>query len=163
MRSTYWGLAGFIRHLCDLLCSSASLSRLNWYGCITLATMTNQVIHGNCMDILPNLADKSVFSVITDPPYGIKLDTWDIPVNIPLFTEHAARLSTGFYCFFGQMPRPWLIGYALPGNLCSTKIMLAGLNAMLLKPMGYREGMKVFLLLNITVATTTQQKADMKM
>ena len=66
--------------------------------------MTNQVIHGNCMDILPDLADKSVFSVITDPPYGIKLDTWDIPVDIPLFTEHAARLSTGFYCFFGQMP-----------------------------------------------------------
>jgi len=56
------------------------------------------------MDILPDLADKSVFSVITDPPYGIKLDTWDIPVDIPLFTEHAARLSTGFYCFFGQMP-----------------------------------------------------------
>lgn len=66
--------------------------------------MTNQVIHGNCMDVLPTLADKSVFSVITDPPYGIKLDTWDVPVDIPLFTEHAARLSTGFYCFFGQMP-----------------------------------------------------------
>ena len=66
--------------------------------------MESQVIHGNCFDILPTLPDKSVFSVITDPPYGIKLDTWDVPVDIPVFTAHAARLSTGFYCFFGQMP-----------------------------------------------------------
>ena len=66
--------------------------------------MKSQVIHGNCFDILPTLPDKSVFSVITDPPYGIKLDTWDVPVDIPVFTAHAARLSTGFYCFFGQMP-----------------------------------------------------------
>lgn len=66
--------------------------------------MESQVLHGNCFDILPTLPDKSIFSIITDPPYGIKLDKWDIPVDIPVFTAHAARLSTGFYCFFGQMP-----------------------------------------------------------
>ena len=26
--------------------------------------------HGDCLDILPTLADKSVDAVVTDPPYG---------------------------------------------------------------------------------------------
>jgi len=33
--------------------------------------VTVQLYHGDCLDILPTLRDKSVDAVITDPPYGI--------------------------------------------------------------------------------------------
>ena len=32
---------------------------------------------GDCLEILPTLADNSVDAVITDPPYGIGKDVWD--------------------------------------------------------------------------------------
>ena len=64
----------------------------------------NQIIQGDCLEVMPTLADKSVDAIITDPPYGINLDKWDKPVDIEIFTGHATRLSKGFYCFFGQMP-----------------------------------------------------------
>ena len=64
----------------------------------------SEVIQGDCLEVMPTLADKSVDAIITDPPYGINLDKWDKPVDIEIFTGHATRLSKGFYCFFGQMP-----------------------------------------------------------
>jgi len=33
----------------------------------------NQVIHGNCLDILPNLPEKSVDLIFADPPYNLQL------------------------------------------------------------------------------------------
>lgn len=63
----------------------------------------SRVILGDCLEVMPGLADKSVDAIITDPPYGINLDTWDKPVDVKGFTAHAARLTKGFYCFFGQM------------------------------------------------------------
>lgn len=64
----------------------------------------SEVILGDCLEVMPGLADKSVDAIITDPPYGINLDTWDKPVDVKGFTAHAARLTKRFYCFFGQMP-----------------------------------------------------------
>lgn len=34
----------------------------------------NRVIHGNCLDLLPNLPDASVELVLTDPPFNIGLE-----------------------------------------------------------------------------------------
>lgn len=64
----------------------------------------NQIIHGDCFDILKNIPDKSIDAVITDPPYGIGLAKWDTVVDIPLFTKEVKRITNGFYAFFGQMP-----------------------------------------------------------
>jgi site-specific DNA-methyltransferase (adenine-specific) len=66
--------------------------------------MESEILHGDCFEILPTLPDKSFFSIITDPPYGINLDAWDNAVDVANFTHHAARITTGFYSFFGQMP-----------------------------------------------------------
>jgi len=33
--------------------------------------MTNQIIHANCFDILPQIKSKSIDLIITDPPYNI--------------------------------------------------------------------------------------------
>ena len=66
--------------------------------------MINQIIHGDCFDILKDIPDGSIDAVITDPPYGIGLAKWDSVVDIPLFTKEVKRVTNGFYAFFGQMP-----------------------------------------------------------
>jgi len=33
--------------------------------------MDYKLYHGDCMDILPTMADGSVDAVVTDPPYGV--------------------------------------------------------------------------------------------
>jgi DNA modification methylase len=67
---------------------------------------TNNIYHGDCFELLPTLPDGCIDAVITDPPYGIKLDTWDNPIDIPTFTRQIKRVlkPNGFYAFFGQMP-----------------------------------------------------------
>lgn len=66
--------------------------------------MVNQVLHGDCLELMRDIPDKSVDAVITDPPYGIGVSHWDSVVDIPAFTAEVKRISKGFYCFFGQMP-----------------------------------------------------------
>ena len=43
--------------------------------------MSYKLIHGDCLEVMPTLADKSIDAVITDPPYGI-----DFKSNGQLFT-----------------------------------------------------------------------------
>ncbi len=47
-----------------------------------------QVIHGDCLDVLPTLASGSVDAVIADPPYGTTACKWDsiIPLG-PMWAE----------------------------------------------------------------------------
>lgn len=60
--------------------------------------------HGDCLEILPSLESKSVDAVITDPPYGIGIDHWDVFKDVEQFTQEVKRICKGFYTFFGQMP-----------------------------------------------------------
>jgi site-specific DNA-methyltransferase (adenine-specific) len=54
--------------------------------------MLNKIHHGDCLNILPQLADESIDAIITDPPYGVSGHTdkngWDniIPFK-PLWAE----------------------------------------------------------------------------
>lgn len=64
----------------------------------------NQIIHGDCFEILKSIPDASIDAVITDPPYGIGLAKWDTVIDISLFTKEVKRVTNGFYSFFGQMP-----------------------------------------------------------
>ncbi|MFM6602683.1 MAG: DNA-methyltransferase [Dolichospermum sp.] len=66
--------------------------------------MINQIIHGDCFEILRDIPDGFVDAVITDPPYGIGLAEWDSVVDISLFTKEVKRVTNGFYAFFVQMP-----------------------------------------------------------
>jgi len=66
----------------------------------------NQIIQGNCFEVLKGIPDKSIDLILTDPPYGFGLDTWDKKIDIELFTKEMDRVikDSGFYVFFGQMP-----------------------------------------------------------
>jgi len=67
----------------------------------------NQVIHSDCFDVMQQLPSGCIDAIITDPPYGIKLDKWDNPIDIKQFIQQSQRVLTddGFLAFFCQMPR----------------------------------------------------------
>jgi DNA modification methylase len=71
---------------------------------MTMQPDINQIIHADCFDVLPTLQDDAFDAVITDPPYGMGLDTWDKPVDIPAFIEQVKRVGREFFAVFGQMP-----------------------------------------------------------
>lgn len=69
----------------------------------------NTIVHGDSYEFLLTLPDKSFDAIIIDPPYGMGIDAWDIPVDVAFFTEQINRLGKEFYAVFGQMPyiREW--------------------------------------------------------
>ena len=53
---------------------------------------TNQVIHGDCLEVMKRLDENSVDSIVTDPPYelGFMGKSWDntgIANNVDLWRE----------------------------------------------------------------------------
>ena len=60
----------------------------------------NQVLHGNCLEVLKTLEDNSVDSIVTDPPYelgfmGKKWDSTGIAYNVELWKECLRVLKPG--------------------------------------------------------------------
>lgn len=62
--------------------------------------MSIQLLHGNCLDLLKQLPDNSVDSVVTDPPYGLKFMNkhWDHDVpKVEIWQECLRVLKPGGY------------------------------------------------------------------
>jgi DNA modification methylase len=62
--------------------------------------MTYQILHGNNLDILPTLADNSIDSIVTDPPYEISFmsKSWDgsgIAYSVELWQQCLRVLKPG--------------------------------------------------------------------
>jgi site-specific DNA-methyltransferase (adenine-specific) len=62
--------------------------------------MTYQILHGNNLDILPSLADNSIDSIVTDPPYelgfmGKKWDSSGIAYSVELWQQCLRVLKPG--------------------------------------------------------------------
>lgn len=59
-----------------------------------LEEMINQVIQGDCLEVMKQMPDKSVDLVLTDPPYGINKENavWDKQFSLE-WLEEAARVG----------------------------------------------------------------------
>jgi len=57
--------------------------------------MLNQIIHGDCFNILKDIPDSSIDLILTDPPYGLKFmgKDWDHGVPGVQFWEQALRVA----------------------------------------------------------------------
>lgn len=64
------------------------------------------IYHGNCLEILPQLENKSIDLVLTDPPYGITACTWDFAIPFELMWEQLKRITkkNGAIVLFGSQP-----------------------------------------------------------
>ena len=57
--------------------------------------MLNQIIHGDCFDVLKNIDSSSIDLILTDPPYGLKFmgKDWDHGVPGVQFWEQALQVA----------------------------------------------------------------------
>ena len=66
---------------------------------------TIELLHGDCIDLLPKIPDGSIDAIITDPPYGyLKNQKLDIPFNEEVFFLETKRVlkPAGFIVLFGR-------------------------------------------------------------
>jgi site-specific DNA-methyltransferase (adenine-specific) len=90
------------------------------------------LIHGNCIDVLRQMPDKSVDCIITDPPYGvgIEYDNYqDTAENLEVLIAHGlpemrrvARSRVAVVAAIRNIalyPQPsWVLAWFFPGNGC---------------------------------------------
>lgn len=74
--------------------------------------MTYQILHGNNLDILPTLADNSIDSIVTDPPYelgfmGKKWDSSGIAYSVKLWQQCLRVLKPGGHLLSFGGTRTW--------------------------------------------------------
>nr|DAS54055.1 MAG TPA: adenine-specific methyltransferase [Caudoviricetes sp.] len=67
--------------------------------------MTN-LQHGDCLELLPKLADNSVDLIVTDPPYGMTSNLWDKKPDLPrLWSElHRVGKENAAFVMFAAQP-----------------------------------------------------------
>ncbi len=55
--------------------------------------MMNQVICGDCLEVMKDIPDKSIDLVLTDPPYGITACAWDAVIPFPEMWSMLLRVA----------------------------------------------------------------------
>lgn len=65
-----------------------------------------QLLHGDCLEILPNISDNSVDMILCDLPYGTTQNKWDSIIDLSkLWIEYKRIIkSGGVIALFSQMP-----------------------------------------------------------
>ncbi|MDQ7027679.1 MAG: site-specific DNA-methyltransferase [Anaerolineae bacterium] len=70
----------------------------------------DKIMTADCLDILPQLTDNSVHCVVSDIPYGINLDEWDVihsNTNSALLGQSPAQLGKSGFKRRGKPIRGW--------------------------------------------------------
>ena len=52
-----------------------------------------ELLHGDCLELLQNIPDKSIDMVLCDPPYGTTTCKWDIPLPLKQLWEQYDRIT----------------------------------------------------------------------
>lgn len=65
-----------------------------------------QLLHGDCLELMKSIPDKSIDMVLTDPPYGATACKWDVVIPFELMWEQLKRITkdNGAICLFGSEP-----------------------------------------------------------
>ena len=65
-----------------------------------------QLLHGECLELLQNIPDKSIDMILTDPPYGITVYKWDSVIPFAPMWEQLNRIikDNGAIVLFGNEP-----------------------------------------------------------
>jgi len=83
----------------------------------------NQIIHGDCLEILPQVADKSIDLILADLPYNLTQAEWDLEIDLNklwiqfrrIIKERGAIICMASGIFTGKlmMSAPDLFKYSL--------------------------------------------------
>ena len=63
-------------------------------------------MHGDCLELMKAIPDKSIDMVLTDPPYGTTACKWDVVIPFEPMWEQLKRITkdNGAICLFGSEP-----------------------------------------------------------
>lgn len=64
-----------------------------------------KLILGDCLEVMKTLPDGCVDAVVTDPPYGVNLATWDGDIPPQEVLDECLRVSSGAVVWFGAAPK----------------------------------------------------------
>jgi len=66
----------------------------------------NQIYHGDCLELMPQLDDKSIDMILCDLPYGITECKWDTPIDLELLWKEYKRIikPAGAIILTARMP-----------------------------------------------------------
>ena len=64
------------------------------------------LLHGDCLELMKSIPDKSIDAIITDPPYGTTACKWDSVIPFDLMWEQLNRIikDNGAIVLFGKQP-----------------------------------------------------------
>lgn len=64
------------------------------------------LLHGDCLELMKTIPDKSIDMVLTDPPYGTTACKWDVVIPFEPMWEQLKRITkdNGAICLFGSEP-----------------------------------------------------------
>lgn len=72
----------------------------------------NNVYHGDCLDIMPFIQDKSINLILSDIPYGTTKCAWDSVIDLPKLWNQYLRVikDNGVIVLFAQTPFDKVLG-----------------------------------------------------
>lgn len=64
------------------------------------------LLHGDCIELMNTIPDKSIDMVLTDPPYGTTACKWDVVIPFEPMWKELKRVTkdNGAICLFGSEP-----------------------------------------------------------
>lgn len=68
------------------------------------------LIHGDCLQVLPTLPDNSVQMVLCDLPYGTTNCAWDCRIDLSILWAEYSRICDGPILLFAQTPFDKVLG-----------------------------------------------------
>lgn len=65
-----------------------------------------KLLHGNCLELMKSIPDRTIDAIITDPPYGTTACKWDSVIPFDLMWEQLNRIikPNGAIVLFGSQP-----------------------------------------------------------
>jgi site-specific DNA-methyltransferase (adenine-specific) len=76
--------------------------------------MINQILYGDCLELLYNVEDKSIDMILADLPYGSTHCKWDSVIDLEQLWAHYERVikDNGAIVLFAQTPFDKVLGYS---------------------------------------------------
>lgn len=70
------------------------------------------LLHGDCLDLMKDIASNSVDMILCDLPYGTTRNRWDSVIPLPSLWEQYKRIikQNGAICLFAQTPFDKILG-----------------------------------------------------
>lgn len=76
-----------------------------------------RLINGDCLQVLPTLADQSVQMILCDLPYGTTNCAWDCQISLAALWPEYWRVCSGPILLFAQLPFDKVLGMSEIKNL----------------------------------------------